>query len=42
MDKNIENVHVNPFDNTDHLINKLGKIYEERGDKVLDWRVDAL
>ena len=27
MDKNIDNVHVNPFDNVDHLINQLGKIY---------------
>ena len=42
MDKNLENIHVNPFDNMDHLINQLGRIYEERGDPVIDWKVNSL
>ena len=42
MDKNIDNVHVNPFDNVDHLVNQLGRIYEERGDPVIDWNVASL
>ena len=42
MEKNLDNVHVNPFDNIDHLINQLGKMYAERGDPVIDWKVDSL
>ena len=28
IDKNLENIHVNPFDNVDQLINQLSAIYE--------------
>jgi len=42
MDKNLENMHVNPFDNVDHLINQLSAAYEQRGDPVIDWKVDSL
>ena len=42
MDKNVDNVHVDPFENMDTFINKLGRIYEERGDPVLDWNVNSL
>ena len=42
LDKNLENLHVNPFDNVDHLINNLSVAYEMRGDPVLDWRVEQL
>ena len=42
MNKNLENIHVNPFDNIDHLINQLGVAYEQRGDPVIDWKMDTL
>lgn len=42
MDKNLENMHVNPFDNVDHLINQLTAAYEQRGDPVIDWKVESL
>jgi len=42
MDKNLENMHVNPFDNVDHLINQLSAAYEQRGDPVIDWKVESL
>ena len=42
MDKNLENIHVNPFDNVDALINQLAQAYEMRGDPVLDWRKEQL
>jgi len=42
MDKNLENIHVNPFDNVDVLLNQLTNAYEMRGDPVLDWRVPSL
>lgn len=43
MDKNLENIHVEPFDNIDHLINnQLGVAYEQRGDPVIDWKLDTL
>ena len=42
LDKNLENIHVSPFDNVDHLINTMSTAYEIRGDPVLDWRVAQL
>lgn len=41
-DKNLDNIHVNPFDNVDQLINQLGVAYEQRGDSVVDWQVPKL
>ena len=42
FDKNLENIHVNPFDNVDHLVNQLSTAYEQRGDPVLDWNIPSL
>ena len=42
MDKNLENIHVNPFDNVDALLKQLSTAYEMRGDPVIDWRKPQL
>ena len=38
-DKNIENIHVNPFDSVEQLVKQLGIQYEQRGDPVVEWNL---
>ena len=42
VDKNLDNILINPFDNVEVLINKMTSLFEQRGDPVVDWKADQL